>query len=121
MTLYEYERNSTNIDMETTNFFIDLANTRIENQEDLIRMGVIGGYFRKELQKYKNELDSLQLVKEKLLLKSDSLDNSSDEGTIKFIYLLADYRANNAFGALVKTQSEILYRYQEKTFEVLPE
>lgn len=124
LTVYEYEKNATKIDLESAEFFIDINNNSIKSQTEILRYFPSSGmrdYYLKELQEDRHKLDSLQIVKDRLTQKNDSLNNAMDDGSIKFIYLLANYRATNSFNALIKEETEILYHYKEKAFEILPE
>ncbi len=124
LTVYEYEKNAIDIDMGSVDFFIDSDTRSIETRTELLKDYPTSSIFdndRKELIKDRAELDSLMVVRERLVQKYDSLNKAVNDGSIKFIHLLATYRAKNNFGALIKEKIDIVYHYKEMKFEIMTE
>jgi hypothetical protein len=126
MTVLEFTKNKTNIDLESSDFNIKIKNMDIKSDKDEIELYLLlksdTKPYRENLKKHIWELDSLRNRKDKLIQRTDSINAvTSDKSPIKFIYLLATYRAKNSFNAVIKTETKILYWYKEMQFEVLPD
>lgn len=126
LTILEYTQNVTKIDLESNDFSIKMENMDIKSDKDEIELYLLlksdTKPYRENLKKHIWELDSLRNRKDKLIQRTDSIIKiTSDKSSIKFIYLLATYRAKNSFNAVIKTETKILYWYKEMQFEVLPD
>jgi len=126
MTVLAYVRNVTKIDLESADFWINIRNKRITSDKEEIEtyniLKIDPKTFKDNLKKDKRELDSLNVIKDRLIHRTDSLKKITvDNSTIKYIYLLASYRAKNSFNAVIKIETKILYDYKKRRFEILPD
>lgn len=122
MTILEYEKELASMNLENIDFSIRSKKLDIENGDLMNDVYKRVGRLKESqvrMSMYNFELDSLNLAKDKMIKRNDSLNMVTlDDGSIKFIYLIATYRAKNSFGAIVKSESNIQYDYNNKTFDI---
>jgi hypothetical protein len=116
-TNLEFKIKSVESDKEHAEFLLNLELPTLQQEIELYKL-TKDEYDLKNVKKDQAEVDSLRKVISVNNLKLEELKKTIEDGSIKFIYFHAQFRAKNGFGALIVNEKDIVYDYDTKEIQV---
>ena len=117
ITNLEFEKNSVETNLKFSQEQLDLNLPTLELEKELLKVSK-DEYDRIAEKKDQAEVDSLKNIISLNNKKLEEVKAKKDDGSIRYIYFHAQFRAKNEFGALVVNEKDIVYDYKTKEIQV---
>ena len=117
ITNLEFEKKSIETNLKFSQEQVDRDLPILQQEKELLKL-TNDMYDRDRVNKDQAEIDSLKKIINLNGKKLEELKTTKDNGSIKYIYFKAQFRAKNEFGALIVNEKDIVLDYNIKEIQI---